>query len=166
MRILNFLGATLAALLLAACGGTSTPPGPVQGLCELPLKYADGISSGYAIGTSPTLSVPRQFNTCAISQVQSASLGLCISHTQISELTAQLILPDNTRLALDLQNAPSSGTCLLTGQLLTMTLPNAALQKISGLRGNWQISVTDTNAVAPTPVGHLVGWSLSVGGLQ
>lgn len=162
-----FLCAAVAgSLTLAGCGGGSTPA-TQSASCELPLKYADGANGGYRIGAASTLAVPRQFNACTLTQIQAASVSLCIDHQQISELSAQLVLPNNTTQTLNLQSAQTpGGTCLLTGKLFTMTLSSAALQSIGGLQGDWTVSLTDTNQVSTTPVGYLVGWSLKMDGAR
>lgn len=153
-------------LLLSGCGGGSTPA--TQSLsCELPLKYADGAYSGYSIGPLPTKAVPRQFSACAIRQIQSASVSLCIDHQQIGELSAQMILPGNTVQSLSLPSAQANANgCLLSGKLYTVTLPASALQGLSASQGEWAVSVSDTNQVSATPVGYLVGWSLRLDGLR
>lgn len=161
-----FCVAVTGSLTLAGCGGGSTAA--IQSAsCELPLKYADGASGGYRIDAVPTQAVPRQFNACALTQIQSASVSLCIDHQQSTELSAQLLLPNSTTQTLNLQAAQTAGgTCLLTGKLLTLALPSTALQSISSLQGNWTVSLTDTNQASTTPVGYLVGWSLKMDGTR
>ena len=172
MGISSFLFCAITAgmLTLTGCGGGGSPSQPnPQGTttsCELPLKYADGRSngSGYAIITS-IQSVPRQFNPCTIQQIESATLGVCIDHPQIDELSAQLILPNNTPLQLDLQSAQTVGAaCLVGGKMFSMTLPVTVLQAFTGLQGNWTVGVTDNDQISSTPIGKLVGWSLKVDG--
>lgn len=167
MRNLKFWLVNLTCLLaLIGCGGGSTSSGPLSS-CELPLKYADGFTGGYTIGATQTLTVPRQFGSCTLNTVQSASLSLCISHQQINELTAQLILPNNTVVPLNLSSAQTNGsTCLLTGKLFNFNLPASAFQSLPNIKGNWTVGITDTNQVSTTPVGYMVGWSFRVDGLQ
>lgn len=153
-----------AAFLLYGCGGDDsvrsigkTPP------CELPLKHADGANGGYSI--NPVVqAVPRQFNTCAIQQIQSASASVCLDHQQVGEISAQLVLPNQTTQILDIQSASVGANCLISGRLYTLTLPLSSLQTIKGLKGDWTVRVSDNNTVSSTPVGFLVGWSMSVAG--
>lgn len=133
--------------------------------CELPLKHADGLSSGYRIDPVAQ-AVPRQFNPCGIQQLQAASVSLCIDHLQIGELSAQLVLPDRNSLNLDLQNASQGGNCPISGRLFTVSLPASPVQAFSGLRGDWSVQVRDNDRVSSTPMGYLVGWSMQAEGLQ
>lgn len=161
-----FCAAVTGSLTLTACGGGSTAA-TQSASCELPLKYADGVSGGYRIDAVPTRAVPRQFNACPLTAMESASVSLCIDHPQISELSAQLVLPNNTVQPLDLQTAQRpGGLCLLTGKLFTMTLPGSALHSVSDLQGHWTVSLTDTNQASTTAVGYLVGWSLKMDGTR
>ncbi len=161
-----FCVAVTGSLTLAGCGGGSTPA-PQSVSCELPLKYADGINGGYRIDAVPGQAVPRQFNACNLTQIQAATVSLCLDHPQISELSAQLVLPNNSTQSLNLQSAQiAGGTCLLTGKLFTMTLPSTALPSINSLQGDWTVRLTDTNQISTTPVGYLVGWSLKMDGTR
>lgn len=163
---LGLLCAALAgSLVLLGCGGgdTAAPAGTTK-QCELPLKHADGLNGGYRIDPV-ALAVPRHFNPCSIQQLQEASLSLCIDHQQISELSAQLILPNQTNLGLDLQTATQGAVCLNSGRLLTLSLPVNRLQVFSGLNGDWTVQVRDENSVSSTPMGYLVGWSIQANGL-
>ncbi len=169
MRQIRFgvLCAALAGgLFLAGCGG-SDPAQPVDksSQCTLPLKHADGLSSGYRIDPVAQ-AVPRQFTACAMEQPLASSVSLCIDHRQISELTAQLILPNQSTLDMDLLTAAQGGTCLISGRLYTASLPASRLQGFSGLRGDWTVRVRDNNLVSSTPMGFLVGWSMQAEGLQ
>ena len=133
--------------------------------CALPLKYADGLSGGYSIN-SVAQAVPRQFTACAMEQPLAASVSLCIDHRQLGELSAQLILPNQSSLDLDLQTASQGGSCLISGRLFTVALPVSRLQAFSGLRGDWTVRVRDNDKVSNTPMGYLVGWSMQAEGLQ
>jgi hypothetical protein len=133
--------------------------------CALPLKYADGLSGGYSIN-SVAQAVPRQFTACAMEQPLAASVSLCIDHRQLGELSAQLILPNQSSLDLDLQTASQGGSCLISGRLFTVALPARGLQSFSNLRGDWTVRVRDNDMVANTPMGYLVGWSMQAEGLQ
>jgi hypothetical protein len=158
--------ATLAgSLFLAGCGGSDPArPSGVASQCALPLKYADGLNGGYSINTVAQ-AVPRPFNACTIQQPLAASVSLCIDHRQMAELSAQLILPNQTTLDLELPSATQGSTCLITGRLLTLPLPVSRLQAFSGLKGDWTVRVRDNNSVSNTPMGYLVGWSMQAEGL-
>jgi hypothetical protein len=163
----GLLSAALAvSSFLAGCGG-SDPAQPVgkTSQCALPLKHADGLSSGYRIDPVAQ-TVPTKFTACAMEQALAASLSLCIDHRQISELSAQLILPNQSTLDLDLQKAAQGAACLNTGRLLTLSLPANRLQVFSGLKGDWSVQVRDNDRVSITPMGYLVGWSMQAEGLQ
>ena len=163
----GLLCAALAgSLFLSGCGGSDpAQPVGVTTQCELPLKHADGLSSGYRIDPVAQ-AVPRQFNPCGIQQLQAASVSLCIEHLQIGELSAQLVLPDRNSLNLDLQNASQGGNCPISGRLFTVSLATSRLQTFSGLRGDWSVQVRDNDRVSSTPMGYLVGWSMQAEGLQ
>jgi hypothetical protein len=152
------------ALALTACGGgSSTPtPAPVSQTCRFDLGYADGLTSGYAVAPLAT-SVPKSITPCSITQVQSVSLGVCITPAQTSELKVQLLGPGNLAVPVNLSTATiSPNTCLLTGALYTVTLPVNALG--SGLNDSWRLSVQDT--VPGYTSSTFIGWSLEVKGLK
>lgn len=151
-------------LILAGCGGGSTPSGSDAATCELPLAYANAGTSGNRIDPVGQ-TVDRQFNPCAIKRLESLTVGICLNHPQTNELSAQLVLPDGSVQSLNIQNANSAGACLIGGQLLQTTLPTASLQTLQGLSGQWSLKVTDNNPVTTT-IGSLVGWSLRAEGLQ
>lgn len=163
----GLLCAALAgSLFLSGCGGSDPArPAGMASQCTLPLKYADGSNLGYRVDPVAQ-AVPRQFNPCSIQQMQAASVSLCIDHRQMSELSAQLFLPDQKSLNLDLQTASQGGSCLISGRLFTVALPASRLQAFSGLRGDWSVNVSDNNRVSSTPMGYLVGWSMQAEGLQ
>lgn len=161
---LRLVGAVLAGTwLLAACGGSSSQPGGAAAWCELPLAYANGSSGGNRIEPLAQ-TVPRQFNPCPIRQVQSLTVGLCLGHQQISELSAQLVYPNGSTQSLNLPGASSAGACLVGGQLWQTTLSTGHLQSLQNLEGHWSLRVSDDNQVSSTPVGALVGWSMRAQG--
>jgi hypothetical protein len=84
----------------------------------------------------------------------------------MGELSAQLILPNQTSLDLDLQTAAQGSACLSSGRLFTLSIPASRLQAMSGLKGDWAVRVRDNNMVSSTPMGYLVGWSMQAEGLQ
>ena len=154
------------SLLLAGCGGGgSTSSGGSAAVCELPLAYANGSSSGTRID-NVAQTINRQFNPCAVQRIQTLTMGVCLDHAQINELSAQLLLPDGTEQNLNIQNANSAGTCLISGQLLQTTLSSNSIQSLPSLSGNWSLRVTDNNQNTTTPTGSLVGWSLRAEGLK
>ena len=163
----GLLCAALAgSLFLSGCGGSDpTQPVGVTTQCELPLKHADGSNLGYRIDPVAQ-AVPRQFNACRIQQLQAASVSLCIDHREMGELSAQLVLPNQSSLDLDLQTANQSAVCLISGRLFTVSLPVSPVQAFSGLRGDWSVQVRDNDRVSSTPMGYLVGWSMQAEGLQ
>jgi hypothetical protein len=158
--------ALTGSLILAGCGGSDPArPADMTSQCALPLKYADGSNLGYRIDPAAQ-AVPRQFNPCAIQQPLAASVSLCIDHRQMSELSAQLILPNQSSLNLNLQTASLGGSCLISGRLFTVSLPVSRLQTFSGLGGDWTVVVRDNDRVSSTPMGYLVGWSMQAEGLR
>ena len=158
--------AVAGSLVLVACGGSdSSRSACFPSQCALPLKHADGFNGGYRID-AVAQATSRQFSACAMEQALAASVSLCIDHRQISELTAQLILPNQSTLDMDLLTAAQGGTCLISGRLYTASLPASRLQAFSGLRGDWTVRVRDNNLVSSTPMGFLVGWSMQAEGLQ
>jgi hypothetical protein len=84
----------------------------------------------------------------------------------MNELSAQLILPNQSSLDLDLQTASQGASCLISGRLFTVSLPASRLQVFSGLKGDWSVLVRDNDMVSTTPMGYLVGWSMQAEGLQ
>jgi subtilisin-like proprotein convertase family protein len=102
----------------------------------------------------------------AVAGVLAASVSLCIDHRQMSELSAQLILPNQSSLNLNLQTASLGGSCLISGRLFTVSLPVSRLQTFSGLGGDWTVVVRDNDRVSSTPMGYLVGWSMQAEGLR
>ena len=165
IRFRLFCAALAGSLLLMGCGGGgSTQAAGSATPCEMPLKYADGLNGGYSINTVAQ-AVPRTFNVCTIQQPLAASVSLCIDHRQMAELSAQLVLPNQTTLDLELPSATQGSTCLISGRLLTLPLPVSRLQAFSGLKGDWTVRVRDNNSVSNTPMGYLVGWSMQAEGL-
>jgi hypothetical protein len=155
------------SLVLAGCGGGSTATGSSVAVCELPLIYADGRSngSGYTIAPNMAQTVNRQFNPCTIQRVQTLTVGVCIAHADISELSTQLVFPNGTTQNLSLQSVSNTCPGVIGGQLLQTTLASNNLQTIQSLTGNWSVKVTDNNPVTTT-IGTLVGWSLRAEGLR
>ena len=154
----------LLAGLTSGCGG-SQPEAPAASAtqCDFGLRYANGASSGIAINPEAR-TVPRQFTPCSLTQVQSATLGICLQHPDIGELEAQLIQPDGTPLSINLQTATRTGAaCLDSGTLLGAALPGAVLPRLINPQGQWSLVVTDLRPGYGS--GSLVGWSLDLRGL-
>ena len=166
IRFRLFYAALAGSFLLSGCGGGDTARSAGSAtLCDLPLKYADGLNGGYSINTVAQ-AVPRSFNACTIQQPLAASVSLCIDHRQMGELSALLVLPNQTTLDLDLPTSTQGATCLISGRLFTQSLPISRLQAFSGLKGDWTVRVRDNNSVSNTPMGYLIGWSMQAEGLQ
>ena len=163
MNTLRLLPLLISLWVLTGCGGgTSAPPAnPVPQTCRFELAYADGSTSGYAVSPVAT-SVPKTLMPCSITQVQSVTLGLCISPADASELKVQLLGSGGTTVPVNLGTTTAAGSCLLTGSLYTVTLPTNAVG--SGLADSWQLSVQDT--VSGYNSSYFVGWSLEVKGLK
>ena len=153
------------SLVLAGCGGGSaSSSGSSVISCELRPAYADGGTSGIGFETVAQ-AVNRQFNPCDIRQVQSLTVSICIAHPQITELSTQLLLPNNTTQNLNLQGVSNTCPGLISGQLFQTTLTSNNLQTLQSLTGNWSVKVTDNNPIT-TAIGTLVGWSLRAEGLR
>lgn len=157
-RLLTFLAFAIA---LSGCGGGSSPTAAVPQTCGFPMVYADGGTSGYAVGTTAAVSVPKTITPCGITQVQSVSLGLCVTPADVSELKVQLLGSSGSPTTVSLASAAPSGSCLLTGTLYNLSLPTSALGSITN---SWRLSVEDTRSGYTSS--YFVGWSLEVKGLQ
>ena len=169
---------------LTACGGggggaspASDAPGNTPSTasitCTLNLSiYADGSAngSGYAIqqGGASTPAVSRQLDGCAISSLESARLGMCIRHDDLSELNVQLILPvtapaqapltpNLTPLSEDKQFCDFN-----QGTVYAMDMPIHTLTSLPSLNTRWNVAVTDT--VQNNKSGFFVSWSLLLSG--
>lgn len=160
------------APLLASCGGGGASPAPTGISCTLGLTtYADATSSGIDIVQSgPTQAVARPLTGCAISSLQSARLRLCIQHSQVSELTAQLTLPiasgplGSLMLDPNASSAEISFCSLSQGNIYTVTLPTTALTAVSSLNTSWNVAVIDQTS--NNQAGKFVSWSLVLAGLK
>jgi subtilisin-like proprotein convertase family protein len=160
---------SMVAFLLTACGGGSPTTTSIHESCKISLLYANGSAngSGTPISTNLTESAPRKFNLCPLQTINSASVNLCLDHPQISELTAQLRLPDNSTLPLTLPTTASGPACLTNGTLFNVHLPATGLPHPNSGNGNWTVGVIETNKqFASNSRGILVGWSMDVEGLK
>jgi subtilisin-like proprotein convertase family protein len=157
------------AFLLTACGGGNPTPASIQDNCKISLLYTNGLAtgSGTPIKTTLTESAPRKFNLCPLQKINSASVTLCLDHPQISELTAQLRLPDNSILPLTLPKTASGPACLTNGIPFSVPLPANVLSHPNSGNGNWTVGIIDTNTLSVSnPRGIFVGWSMHVEGLK
>jgi len=153
------------SLVLAGCGGGGSASSlGSAAVCELPLAYANGSSSGNRID-AVAQAINRQLNPCGIQRIQTLTVGICIAHPDINELVSQLVFPNGTTQSLSLQSASSTCPGLIGGQLFQTTLTSNNLPSIQSSTGNWSVKVTDTNLLTTT-IGTLVGWSLRAEGLQ
>lgn len=172
---LTVLPSTLLAALLSACGGgasspaSGTPPDPTATpvTCTLALQYADGGSSGIAIAPQ-ALSANRYVGNCKLSQLQGATLTVCVDHPNRSELTGELLLSGTAVTQFQLANGVLRGSsCLSTSTAstalleFTSTQPATAGQSPTG--APWSLRLTDT--VQNNLNGHLVAWALELKGL-
>jgi hypothetical protein len=174
MTIVNFPRALLWPVLatcLAACGGGgSSAPAPVYGTCTLALNgYANGQSSGVDIlQNGPTQAASRPLTGCDISQLQSAQLKLCVQHTQLQELTAQLTLPVFSSTLGDLSPDTSASVADINfctfnnGSLYTVSLPPSVISAVSSLNTSWNVAVVDQ--ISNSNSGKFIGWSLILTG--
>ena len=150
--------------VLVGCGGGSASTEVSVAVCELPPKYADGTNSGNRI--EPTAQTEdRLFTPCAIERIQTLTVGVCIAHPEMSELTTQLVFPNGTPQNLNLQSTGETCPSLIGGQPFQATLSSNQLPSLQQLTGNWSVKVTDNNQ-ATTFIGTLVGWSMRAEGLK
>jgi len=160
---------SMVAFLLTACGGGGTTTASIHESCKLTLLYANGFEDGTGtpIRTTLTESAARKFNLCPLQKINSASVTLCLNHPQISDLRAQLRLPDNSTLTLNLPTTAAGPTCLTNGTPFSVPLPASRLPHPNSGNGNWAVGVIETNNIyASNPRGILVGWSMDVEGLK
>ena len=173
MTIVKFPRALLWPVLaacLADCGGGGSAPAPVYATCTLALNgYAEGHSSGVDIlQNGPTHAVSRPLTGCDISRLQSAQLKLCVQHTQIQELTAQLTLPVLSSTLGSLSPDTSASTADINfctfnnGSIYTVSLPPSVISAVSSLNTSWNVAVVDQ--VSNSYSGKFIGWSLLLTG--
>jgi len=163
MTLARLLTLLVCALALSACGGGSSTPAPAATTqtCGFGLVYADGNTSGYAVGTTPAVSIPKSITPCGITQVQSVTVGLCVTPADMSELKVQLLGASSAPTLVSLTTASPSGSCLLTGTLYNVPLPASSVGKITD---SWRLSVEDIRPGYTSS--YFVGWSLEVKGLK
>lgn len=173
MKALAHLVCVCAAASLCACGGGGgnsayVPTTPDQ--CTLGLAYADGGNSGIAIRESTdwhpqTNEVARTFSpSCPLQKIERIQVEMCVSHTELDELKAQLLAPDNTRI--DLPRSSPSGTCLGTSApaLITVVVNGDLLANAAPIQGSWRVQLRDQRPGYGS--GTFIGWSLQLIGVR
>lgn len=161
MTVQRLLSCLICAIALSGCGGGSSPQASTPETCGFGLVYADGATSGYAVGSSAAVSVPKTLSPCGITQLQSVSLGLCVSPADVSELQVQLQGGASAPTLVNFGSAAPAGSCLLSGTLYKVNLPTSVL---SNLGSSWRLLVEDTRPGYNSS--YFVGWSLEVKGLK
>jgi hypothetical protein len=158
--------ATVASLLtLTGCGGGGSPDVTPQATqtrsCALTWAWSNptGMSGN---GLQPTADVTWDNQICGIQTATEASMTVCITHPAPSELSLQLIRPDQNSINLpSLASAQNSGTCP-DGTPWTYQL-NAASLPVSQFTGRWTLRVSDLFP-ANNQSGFLIGWSFILKG--
>lgn len=166
MRTHHFLGIViLCCFSIAGCGGgtpTTQTDQPIL-TCSLNWAWSNPVGqSGNSI--SPSADVTWDNQSCAIQTATQATLTVCITHPDLTELSLQLTRPDQINMSLPaIANASTSGTCRngspYTYQLTAASLPTRQLN------GLWTLGVTDT-LPNNNQSGHLIGWSLNIQGRE
>ena len=155
-----------AASLLSGCGGgsssTETPAASTPTSCEQPYTWLDRVRmSGNRIGTGAQ---GEWVMSCNIRTLQTASLTVCVTHADTTELQLALARPDNVDLALPaLAGWTSTGNCP-SGQPWTYAIPLTDLP-LTDFSGRWVIRITDKYP-NNTSDGIFNGWSFSLKGLR
>lgn len=160
--------AVVAALVLAGCGGSPEPETPappsVATQCKLDFTWLDmARKSGNLIGTGAQA---EWTPNCAIRELQSAALTLCVTHLDQSELVISLIRPDGVTKDLPaLSSWTSVNTCPPTageGWRLDLPLSDLALADYSG---RWTVRIVD-RFPANNSSGIFHGWTFDLQGLR
>jgi len=167
MKAAFAFAALMVTSLLAGCGGGTTasnepPVASIPTTCEQPYTWLDRVRmSGNRIGTSAQ---GEWAMSCNIRTLQSASLTVCVTHTDTTELQLALTRPDNTELSLPaLASWARTGTCP-SGQAWTYAIPVTDLP-LTDFSGNWIIRIVD-KFPNNTSDGIFNGWSFSLKGLR
>lgn len=175
MTTLKTLGLLLTLVGLTSCGGGGSPyVATTAADCALPLKYANGVSSGIAIAESSdwtrlNTELARTLAACPIERLQTVSLGLCIRHDRTGELTVKVTGPENNSTSLSLAGKAGVGDSACTGldplaRLFRLSLDIAPFSPMTTLNGPWLVQVRDSQPGFGS--GTLIGWSLELQGLQ
>lgn len=166
MKAFCTLAVALSAGLLSGCGGgsssTETPAASTPTTCDQPYTWLDrALKSGNFIGTGAQ---GEWAMNCNIRTLESASLTVCVTHTDTTELQLALTRPDNVELSLPaLASWARTGTCP-SGQPWTYAIPLADLA-LTDFSGRWVVRVTDKYP-NNTSDGIFNGWSFSLKGLR
>jgi hypothetical protein len=187
MRQAHTLGLLGLMVFLTACGGGDagppppTPeaspstaatdsPSPTAASCTLPLRYADGQSSGISMSVSSpeAVSVGVSSNECPLRTVTRLSLTVCIEHPDLSEVTGELQLANTTVTALRVADGePMPSACLAGGAGVAVRrfqLGSPALPSAASAAGPWRVSVKDNT---PNQLnGAFVAWGLTLEGFK
>jgi hypothetical protein len=156
----------LALAALSGCGGSnadnSPPAATIPTRCEQPYTWLDDVrKSGNRIGVSAQ---GEWVLSCAIRSLQTASMTVCLSHPDTTELQLSLVRPDNTELVMPtLATWSRTGTCL-SGSPFTTAIAPASLP-LQDFSGRWIVRVTD-RFPNNTNEGIFHGWSFSLQGLR
>lgn len=178
------LAVLATSLLLTSCGGsggdggndpntaTSSTSTPVT--CTLGLQYANGETSGIGIAESSSWTrlpneTSRRLSDCRIGRLQTLQVSLCIQHGSTGDLQARITGPADTVQSMALPPSPGAvnNTCSqleATAQSIELRVNVAAFSNLSSLDGQWLLQLRDM--VPGFGTGTLIGWSLTLGGLQ
>ena len=159
-------GLILALGIVSGCGGSASetvqPAATIPTRCDQPFTWLDEVrKSGNRIGTSVQ---GEWILSCGIRTLESASLTVCITHPDTTELQLSLVRPDNSELTLpSLSSWSQTGTCMSGSPWTTSIAPTSLpLQDFSG---RWIVRVTD-RFPNNTSEGIFHGWSFSLQGLR
>ncbi len=174
MKRLPLLGLLGLTALLASCGGGSAYVPTTPASCSLPLQYTNtATSNGIAIPESTNWSqinteVNRSISSCGLQRIDKLTVALCLQHTDITELRAQLVSSNNSTVSLALQSASQTSACPgldndTRSLLLTTTLQGSSLNNTNQANGLWLVQVRDF--VPGYASGSFIGWSLQLDGV-
>lgn len=173
MKALVRLVCLCVAASLSACGGggggaPDVPATPDQ--CTLGLAYVNGQNSGIAIAetqdwTAQINEVARTFTpSCPLLKIERIQVQMCVAHTQLKELRAQLLAPNNSRIDLPLSAPESNCMGVSNHQLITVTVNGDLLAQPTGLNGNWRVQLRDLKPGFGS--GSFIAWSLRLEGVK
>lgn len=165
--LLTQLMSTLMVALLAGCGaGTPEPEPPpsVATRCSQDFTWLDLVrKSGNLIGNGAN---GEWTWTCPIRQLQTATLTVCVSHQDTSELQIVMTRPDGSSKTLPaLTGWTSVNTCPPTagqGWQLDMAPADLSLDNYSG---RWTVRMVDLYP-NNTSSGIFHGWAMELQGLR
>src|SRR5207253_2067017 len=126
-----------------------------------------GLTTAQPIPDGGTLTVPLTVYDSL--QVNDLSVGVNLTHAQVSDLTVTLIAPDNTQIPLVLSGL--AGTAGLvntvfddyaptaTGATISLTYQTLSALNGKNYLGTWKLQIKDNSV--NTKTGSLLGWSLN-----